>query len=159
MSDIICLPGYFNHVAHSLSRAPVDTMMLRVEYTRSWLLCNELLRMFAPTGLPSPGQNFRTFPFCLVVIPSCVMCLLASLVLWFPPEFGITFSIICMVYLTHRSETLISCMVGSQFMWCGLWKDVASWTRSCVACQSCKIHRHQHAPFPFLNHHLLMYTR
>ena len=48
--------------------------------------------------------------------------------------------------LLQRGVRSTQQLISSRFVWPGLGKDVRDWTRSCVACQRSKIHRHTRVP-------------
>ena len=48
--------------------------------------------------------------------------------------------------LSHPGVRATQQLISSRFVWPGLHKDVSDWTRSCVACQRSKVHRHTRAP-------------
>ena len=48
--------------------------------------------------------------------------------------------------LSHPSIRATRKLVGSKFVWHGLHKDVGTWAKSCIACQTAKVHRHVKAP-------------
>ena len=52
---------------------------------------------------------------------------------------------------SHPGVTTGNKLVGSRFVWPGMRKDVAQWTRECQACAKTKINRHNVAPLDFVS--------
>jgi cleavage and polyadenylation specificity factor subunit 1 len=48
--------------------------------------------------------------------------------------------------LSHPSIRATRTLVGSKFVWHGLHKQVGAWAKTCITCQTAKIHRHVKAP-------------
>lgn len=48
--------------------------------------------------------------------------------------------------LAHPSVRATQTLIASKFVWHGLRKQVAHWARTCVPCQTSKIHHHTKAP-------------
>lgn len=48
--------------------------------------------------------------------------------------------------LSHPSIRATRKQVASKFVWHGLHKDVGAWAKTCVPCQTAKVHRHIKAP-------------
>ena len=53
--------------------------------------------------------------------------------------------------LSHPSIRTTRKIISQRFVWRGLNKDVTAWAKSCVRCQSSKIHRHISAPLGTFN--------
>lgn len=48
--------------------------------------------------------------------------------------------------LSHPSIRATRKLVSTKFVWHSLHKDVGAWAKSCIACQTAKVHRHTKAP-------------
>ena len=48
--------------------------------------------------------------------------------------------------LSHPSIRATRTLVASKFVWHGLHKQIGAWTKTCVTCQTSKVHRHVKAP-------------
>ena len=48
--------------------------------------------------------------------------------------------------LSHPGTRATVRIMNSKFVWHGIAKDVRTWARACVACQTAKVHRHNKAP-------------
>lgn len=48
--------------------------------------------------------------------------------------------------LSHPSIRATRKLVASKFVWHSLHKDIGAWTKSCIPCQTAKVHRHTKAP-------------
>ena len=48
--------------------------------------------------------------------------------------------------LSHPSVRTTTELVAKKFVWHGVKKQVAVWTKACIACQTSKVHRHVKAP-------------
>lgn len=48
--------------------------------------------------------------------------------------------------LSHPGVQATQRLVGDQFMWFSMQKDIASWCKSCHSCKANKIHKHHHSP-------------
>ena len=52
--------------------------------------------------------------------------------------------------LSHPGARATKKLIASKFVWHGLRKQVAGWARTCIPCQTAKVHRHVKAPLvPF----------
>ena len=60
---------------------------------------------------------------------------------WIPPAFRRT--VFDLVHgLSHPSRRATATLLKQRFVWYGIAKDAKAWSRSCMACQTSKIHRH-----------------
>ena len=48
--------------------------------------------------------------------------------------------------LSHPSIRATRTLVANKFMWHGLHKQVGNWAKTCITCQTAKVHRHVKAP-------------
>ena len=49
--------------------------------------------------------------------------------------------------LSHPRFRATQHLITLCFVWPGINKDIWQWTRCCLQCQRCKVHRHTHTPF------------
>ena len=53
--------------------------------------------------------------------------------------------------LSHPSICTSQALLTDRFVWKGIRKDIATWARSCLACQKAKVHKHIKAPLQMFN--------
>ena len=53
--------------------------------------------------------------------------------------------------LSHPSIRTSQALLTDRFVWKGIRKDIATWARSCLACQKAKVHKHNKAPLQMFN--------
>jgi cleavage and polyadenylation specificity factor subunit 1 len=144
VSDVRHLKGSSNVVADCLSRAPIDAITLGIDYqefAREQARCTDTQAYrTAITGLRVQDCSIEhNGPVLLCDVSQGTPRPIV------PPTFRRkVFDL--MHNLAHPGVKSTQSLISRSFVWHRMKADIASWCRTCISCQSSKIHRHARAP-------------
>ena len=134
------IPGKNNPVADALSRNAISSVSVGLDYSNLAALQRDALDSPELHDLSSSLQ-WQQLP--INDTGDTILCDVSTgrPRPWIPPTLRRTVfdNIHGVSHPSARSTTLL---LRQKFIWHGLSKDVKAWSRSCLACQSSKIHRH-----------------
>ena len=144
-TDIKHVQGKHNQVADALSRATIDFIHEGVDYEA----------MAADQKIDPEVQAYRTALSSLQLedIPfgnkgTTILCDTSTGQTRPVVPAGWRRRIFDIIHgLSHPSIRTTRRLMASKFVWHGLNKQVGIWARSCISCQTSKIHQHIKAPF------------
>ena len=134
------VPGKNNPVADALSRNAISTVSSGIDYTHLASLQQQYLD---DPELHDTSSSLEWHSIPLDDAGNTVICDTSSgrPRPWVPPPLRRqVFD--CIHGISHPSARSTTQLLRQKFIWHGLAKDAKAWARSCIACQSSKVHRH-----------------
>eukprot|EP00731_Ephydatia_muelleri_P021797 Em0014g388a len=148
-TDIQHIQGKDNPVADSLSRATLDSVQLGIDY--SVMAADQKddpeiqAYLTTPTSLLFKEVPFGQQGITLLCDTSTGQARPVVPVSWRRKVFDLIHG------LSHPSIRATRKLISSKFIWKGMNSQVGSWAKTCVQCQSSKIHTHIKSPLETFN--------
>ena len=148
-TDIQHIQGKDNPVADSLSRATLDSVQLGIDY--SVMAADQMDDAEIQAYLTTPTSLlFKEVPFgqqgiTLLCDTSTGQARPVVPVSWRRKVFDHIHG------LSHPSIRATRKLISSKFIWKGMNSQVGSWAKTCIQCQSSKIHTHIKSPLETFN--------
>ena len=148
-TDIQHIQGKDNPVADSLSRATLDSVQLGIDY--SVMAADQKddpeiqAYLTTPTSLLFKEVPFGQQGITLLCDTSTGQARPVVPVSWRRKVFDLIHG------LSHPSIRATRKLISSKFIWKGMNSQVGSWAKTCIQCQSSKIHTHIKSPLETFN--------
>ena len=148
-TDIQHIQGKDNPVADSLSRATLDSVQLGIDY--SVMAADQKddpelqAYLTTPTSLLFKEVPFGQQGITLLCDTSTGQARPVVPVSWRRKVFDLIHD------LSHPSIRATRKLISSKFIWKGMNSQVGSWAKTCIQCQSSKIHTHIKSPLETFN--------
>ncbi|KAL5484407.1 hypothetical protein EMCRGX_G020900 [Ephydatia muelleri] len=148
-TDIQHIQGKDNPVADSLSRATLDSVQLGIDYSVMAADQKDDPKIQAylttPTSLLFKEVPFGQQSITLLCDTSTGQARPVVPVSWRRKVFDLIHG------LSHPSIRATRKLISSKFIWKGMNSQVGSWAKTCIQCQSSKIHTHIKSPLETFN--------
>ena len=134
------VPGKKNPVADALSRISISSVSTGIDYPHLAAL-QQQHHDDPEIHDPASSLDWRSVP--LDDSGTSLLCDISSgrPRPWVPPP--LRRQVFNTIHdISHPSARATTRLLRQKFVWHGLAKDAKSWSRSCLACQSSKVHRH-----------------
>ena len=134
------VPGKKNPVADALSRNSISTICTGIDYK---ILARLQQEERDSTDLQNSESSLQFQPISIDDSGITILCDVSTgrPRPWVPPSFRR--QVFDAVHgIAHPSARSTTKLLRQKFIWYGLSKDAKSWSRSCLSCQTSKIHRH-----------------
>ena len=142
--NICYTPGAENTVADCLSRAPIQSITLGLDFVHLAKEQQDSTELQAyRTSVTSMRLQDVPFPEHAVTLLCDVSGLHPRPVVPASMRQQVFTSLHC---LAHPGVRATQNLVGSRYVWHGMRRDIAQWSRACLTCQRNKVHRHHKAP-------------
>ena len=134
------IPGKNNPVADALSRNSISSVSMGLDYANLAALQRE--NQDSPE-LQDPHSSLQWQDFPIDDQGTSIRCDVSSgrPRPWIPP--ALRRQVFDLIHgISHPSARSTTFLLRQKFVWHGIAKDSKSWSRSCLACQTSKVHRH-----------------
>ena len=134
------VPGKKNPVADALSRISISAVSTGIDYRQ---LAELQQQHTNDPELHDDSSSLEWHSVPLDESDTSILCDISSgrPRPWIPPP--LRHQVFDVIHgISHPSARATTRLLRQKFVWHGLAKDAKSWARSCLACQSSKVHRH-----------------